>query len=389
MLDETRGALQSYARERDRLIRLCARLTGNIDAAEDLAQEVLLEAWRHEHALRDPRKRAQWLSGIARNVCLRWGQRRGRELALLGRTGSEEEALGPTLENLASDASEPEEELERNELADLLDRALALLPPETRDVLVARYAEESSHAAIADRLRLSEGAVKVRLHRGRLALRRVLTGELRHEAAVYGFAAPDADAWRETRIWCPVCGMRRLSGRFNAAEGRLLLRCPDCYYHKADGFNSQTCEPDLFAGVNGYKPAFSRVLRSADNYFGHALWADAAPCRRCGHDNPLRRGSPERVEPRRRTPLAVHVTCELCGSTTDFSLQGLALALPQGRRFWQRHPHLRTLPIRELEHQGVAALVTTLESVTDRATLAVIAARDTFRVLSVHGAPDA
>src|SRR6266567_3288194 len=58
--------------ERARLVRLCTTITGNGDVAEDLAQETLLEAWRHLHELRDPERRAQWLSGIARNVCLRF-----------------------------------------------------------------------------------------------------------------------------------------------------------------------------------------------------------------------------------------------------------------------------------------------------------------------------
>ncbi len=58
--------------ERARLVRLCTTITGNGDVAEDLAQETLLEAWRHLHKLRDPERRAQWLSGIARNVCLRF-----------------------------------------------------------------------------------------------------------------------------------------------------------------------------------------------------------------------------------------------------------------------------------------------------------------------------
>ena len=58
--------------ERARLVRLCATITGNGDVAEDLAQETLLEAWRHLHKLRDPERRAQWLTGIARNVCLRF-----------------------------------------------------------------------------------------------------------------------------------------------------------------------------------------------------------------------------------------------------------------------------------------------------------------------------
>jgi len=69
------------------------------------------------------------------------------------------------------DDGDPTIELERHELAALLDRALALLPPETRLALVQHYIEESSHAAIAARLGLSEGGVAVRLHRGKLAFR--------------------------------------------------------------------------------------------------------------------------------------------------------------------------------------------------------------------------
>jgi len=41
-------------RERDRLVRLCAKLTGDAAAAEDLAQETLLAAWRQVDTLRNP-----------------------------------------------------------------------------------------------------------------------------------------------------------------------------------------------------------------------------------------------------------------------------------------------------------------------------------------------
>src|SRR3712207_7136587 len=41
------------------------------DAAEDLAQETLLEAWRHADKLHDPTGTVPWLWAIARNVCLR------------------------------------------------------------------------------------------------------------------------------------------------------------------------------------------------------------------------------------------------------------------------------------------------------------------------------
>src|SRR6266567_361843 len=65
--------------ERTRLVRLCTRLTGNPDVAEDLAQETLLEAWRNLYKF-DQKGEAQdeswskWLSAIARNVCKRWAR---------------------------------------------------------------------------------------------------------------------------------------------------------------------------------------------------------------------------------------------------------------------------------------------------------------------------
>jgi hypothetical protein len=56
---------------RERLVRLCATLSGSPDAAEDLAQETMIKAWRHGGQLREPAARSSWLAGIARNACRR------------------------------------------------------------------------------------------------------------------------------------------------------------------------------------------------------------------------------------------------------------------------------------------------------------------------------
>lgn len=64
-----------------RLVRLCAHFSGDRDAAEDLAQETLLEAWRHQDQLRDWQGYSAWLSAIARNVSLRWLRKYGHERA--------------------------------------------------------------------------------------------------------------------------------------------------------------------------------------------------------------------------------------------------------------------------------------------------------------------
>src|SRR5713226_2826819 len=124
--------------EWSRLVRLCTQLTGSSEAAEDLAQETLYEAWRHRDQLHDPQGQARWHNAIARNVCLRWRKLRGRDYAHLQHS---ERNLGEpdSLDQELVDPSDLEGDVERSELADLLDRALHLLPAPTRQMLVARY----------------------------------------------------------------------------------------------------------------------------------------------------------------------------------------------------------------------------------------------------------
>src|SRR5258706_353382 len=89
----------------------------------------------------------------------------------------------------------------------------------------ADVAEDLAQEAL---LGAQTGAVAMRLHRGKLALRRVLAGELGGELAAYRADLARAETWEETRIWCADCGGRRLLGRYLQDEGKLWLRCPAC-----------------------------------------------------------------------------------------------------------------------------------------------------------------
>jgi DNA-directed RNA polymerase specialized sigma24 family protein len=104
--------------EYERLVGLCGYLTGGAEDAPDLAQETLIEAWRHQHKLVNPSGLRPWVSAIARNVCLRWKAKAGRNQSLLYKIAqqSEEEASGEASFELL---------LERHELSGLLQETLA------------------------------------------------------------------------------------------------------------------------------------------------------------------------------------------------------------------------------------------------------------------------
>src|SRR6266446_6985153 len=110
-----------------RLLRLAHAQGVPPDAAEDIIQETLLEAWRHLNALRDPNRFDAWLNGICRNVCLRWLRSQNITTTRLVSLSK----LTPTKDDEASEndiadpiSFDPVEELCRQDMMLLLDRAL-------------------------------------------------------------------------------------------------------------------------------------------------------------------------------------------------------------------------------------------------------------------------
>lgn len=382
--------------ERARLLHICMKMVGDRDVAEDLVQETLLEAWKHLHTLRDYSKRAQWLAGVARNVCLRWRRRVGNDTAHTFDLRTNEDAPNVGLEELITDDFDIELELERKELIELLDRAMALLPEETRVVLVKRYVEESPLNTVASELGMNVSAVAMRLQRGKLALRRVLTTDLRHEIAPYAVESLEStqEQWEETPFYCFLCGKHRLLGIRRPDEGKLMLKCPGC--NAGDDEVQSYNDVPLLKGVKGFKPLVTRLRNWCGNFYWTGLREGAVPCDGCGRMLPVRivreDDMPEWVrEQNARTRWAcpyperhICILCETCRASYRTVLEYLALELPEGRQFMQSHPRIRTLPTYEVETYGRRALVTRHESVTDNAILTVVADYETYRVLHVE-----
>jgi len=377
--DDGREQRDDLCVERAWIVRFCLRFTGDRDAAEDLAQETLLDAWRHAQERHIPEARRPWLAGIARNRCLRWARRRRRDVARLIHVDAEPDQPVALQSRAVADGIDVELEFERDELAALLDRALRLLPPEARQVLVQRYIDDLPQAEVAARLGVSEGAVAVRVHRGKVALRHILQRELVIEAP-----SPEP-AWRETRMWCPLCGQRRLLGYLGETGTDFLTRCPGCCPGR-DEYLTDSHLAGVFAGVKAYKPALTRLLRWLHRTYAPHLGSDVMPCHGCGR--PIALSTTLRAAPLwLRDARGVYHRCPTCGSESWDMLEAILLARPEGERFWRAHPRIRTLPQREVEAAGRPALVAGFASVIDAARFEVVVARETYAVLAVHGVP--
>jgi RNA polymerase sigma-70 factor (ECF subfamily) len=357
--DETMQALWR-APMRRRLVRLCAVISGDAGAAEDLAQETLLEAWRNAHKLHDPSGAERWLAAVARNVCLRHARRRSAE--------------PPLVEDAAADERvDVDAELERAELLELLDRALALLPADTRDALVRRYVDDAPHEDIAARLGVSADAVSMRLARGKTALRRLLAAELGRE---------EQAEWRETRLWCGQCGRRRLALRDRSACNAVTLSCPGCS-PGVPGSDFSLDNPHFAELLGGLARPSAILARAGDwlhRYFGAGAGARAT-CTRCGGAVSVERY----VRPEGRNPEGLYVACTACGEQVSSSVEGLALARSEVRRFRREHPRTQLLPPRELDFGGAPAFAVGVEDVAGSSSVDVVFARETLRVLAVAG----
>lgn len=172
------------------LIRPCERsiyfllfsLLRNEADAEDAAQEAVLKVYRNLHLFRGESQFRTWVLSIARNEGL--GKLRKNE-------SRREDSLDALADGQAGDFTPailtswrevPSEALERNELGALLRAAVDGLPTIYRNVVLLRDIEEMNARETAAVLGISEGAVKVRLHRARAMLQRDLAPKLKEFA---------------------------------------------------------------------------------------------------------------------------------------------------------------------------------------------------------------
>jgi len=150
--EEYRHIVQKYQKS---VFKYCYHMLGTVEEAEDAVQEVFIKAFRKIDCYKEGTSFSSWLYKIAYNHCVDYLRKR-KFLRFV-----------PFCENTADDCDNPVYSVETDELGQMLQRALSMLPHEDRTVLMLRVLEEKSYEEIADILGKRAATVRKKYERAR------------------------------------------------------------------------------------------------------------------------------------------------------------------------------------------------------------------------------
>ena len=170
--------LQAY---QERVFKLLLRMLGRRDEAEDMAQEVFVQVFKAIGTFRGDSRLGTWIYRIAVNLC------KNRMKYLSRRHASEQDELEPAAERMPltegkgvtlGETSRPDHLVEGFQLERVVQKCIAELEPDFREVLVLRDVEDLTYEELCEVTGLPEGTVKSRLHRARAMLKAAVERKL-------------------------------------------------------------------------------------------------------------------------------------------------------------------------------------------------------------------
>ena len=148
-------------RHYDRCARIAFRILGNREDAEEAIQDAFLRAYRALGTYEDQERFSAWLTRILVNQCRTVLARVKRREAVFSDLDLRDAELFAGVES--KDSEWPD-----------LERALALLPPDQREAVVLRYADDLTYEEMARVTGAGESALKMRVQRAFARLRALL-----------------------------------------------------------------------------------------------------------------------------------------------------------------------------------------------------------------------
>lgn len=167
------------SRHRDKIYARAFSMLRNEDDAVDLSQEAWVKGWQRLIQFQGEASFATWMTRIVINLCL--DQLRKQKRVRNESIDQMDEEIGGVERQLPVVNPNPTEGLERGELRQRIDKALAQLSYEHRTVLILHEFEELEYKLIAKKMGCSIGTVMSRLFYARRKMAALLAGLRREE----------------------------------------------------------------------------------------------------------------------------------------------------------------------------------------------------------------
>lgn len=156
-----------YGRSFPILLKIAYHITVDRDAAEDICQEAFIRFYNRAVPFPSEDQAVYWLIRVAKNLAFNYRKRKAREFRAVEKARWEPERVEASGEDL----------LIEEETVRIVREALEKLPEKLRSVLVLKEYAGLTYQEIGNILRISEGNVKVRVHRARVQLESMIRGE--------------------------------------------------------------------------------------------------------------------------------------------------------------------------------------------------------------------
>ncbi|MBA7498617.1 ECF RNA polymerase sigma factor SigW [subsurface metagenome] len=155
---------------------LAYRMSNNPHEAEDISQEAFLRAYQSLAHFNPSYKFSTWLYQITLNIIRdRFKKKEINYVSLDTPVETDDSEFYPQPEDLTNN---PEQIITRREDAQVIQQAIYSLPLKYREVIVLRHLQDLSYIEISNILKIPSGTVKIRLHRAREQLKKILENNI-------------------------------------------------------------------------------------------------------------------------------------------------------------------------------------------------------------------
>lgn len=159
-------------RHQDAVFNLSLRLLGNYHCAQEVAQDTFVKAFRSIKSFKGKSQFSTWLYRICYNTCISYLKKNKVETVSLEK-----------LHSVPDESVGQRNPMEQSDRKKYVNQAISKLHPTDATIVSLYYIEDFSTQEIAKVVKLSDGNVRVRLHRARKQLQQELESILKHEVA--------------------------------------------------------------------------------------------------------------------------------------------------------------------------------------------------------------